>query len=343
MPRSRTDRLLDLLARQAEELARFEREAAERTGEPYRIRMGEITREAVRRWVLIVGGLDLIPTPGQVVRLQAMLVELVGRIATVPIPDLGAVAREAVRIGLRHGMEQAGQGSGRSPLGPDEDLPDGLPDDLIERVNGVPDRIEAQIEVSRRLARGMPAEPTPADRDLILATAGRVRSIVERETAVLVTRGASAGISTVAGQAGLSTVWVPERDACLACLAYAGRVSDGTGFPAGLTFAVPPRPIGWAVRRGRVPGPPLHPRCRCQLSVWSADWHDRREIPLPDALAREARRSVVLGFALPSESEPARRRAADELLDAGTGLPRTVVERARRRVRARGRFTRPVP
>ena len=64
---------------------------------------------------------------------------------------------------------------------------------------------------------------------------------------------------------------------------------------------------------------------------------------LPDSLAREARRSVVKGWALASESQTARRRAAEQLLASGAGLPTTVEERAARAVRS-GKFkTRPAP
>jgi hypothetical protein len=97
--------------------------------------------------------------------------------------------------------------------------------------------------------------------------------------------------------------------------------------------------------------PPRHPRCRCRVTLWfghdaagalevTHDWAEaRREAvasgdqaaviaadravaaarasaatDLPTALRREAERSVLLGHALPSESENVRMQAADRLL-----------------------------
>jgi len=56
------------------------------------------------------------------------------------------------------------------------------------------------------------------------------------------------------------------------------------------------------------------------------------EVTLPEALKREARRSVARGFSLPSESEAQRLAATDRLLREGAGLPKTVEAAARRAV-----------
>jgi hypothetical protein len=130
-------------------------------------------------------------------------------------------------------------------------------------------------------------------------------------------------------------LWVAERDACLHCLAYQGRVAPVEGsFPRGLTFADKP------LKNPRLAGPPLHPNCRCDVQPIH---EDDVNSDLTEGLLREARRSVVKGWSLPSESNASRLRAADRLLQAGARLPKSVEQEARRAVR-QGKFrSRTVP
>lgn len=114
-------------------------------------------------------------------------------------------------------------------------------------------------------------------------------------------------------------VWVAERDACVNCVALAGQVArPGQSFDGSLTWG--DKPIQWPGFNGR---PPRHPNCRCRLIPWDGG----RETP--DALKREAERSIARGWSLPTESNAARLRALDRLLKQGTGLPPSVVRRAR--------------
>lgn len=139
-----------------------------------------------------------------------------------------------------------------------------------------------------------------------------------------VNRAQSAGVVTVAESADESLLWVGERDACVHCLAYFGQVTKaGFPFPGGLSFAVKP------LSGDPVPTPPLHPNCRCRIVVWRLEWGPS----YPDALKREARRSIARGFSLPSESNASRLRAADRLLNRGAQLPVSVQEYARRAIR----------
>jgi hypothetical protein len=131
-------------------------------------------------------------------------------------------------------------------------------------------------------------------------------------------------------------LWVAERDACVRCSAYAGRlVKTGEDFPGGLSWDPKQRdPKAADVR------PPLHPHCRCRLVPWNPSWAKEGEVSLPDAVTREAQRSVARGFSLPSESNASRIRALKELLQNGNPqLPKTVLERARRDLK-RGEFGR---
>ena len=111
------------------------------------------------------------------------------------------------------------------------------------------------------------------------------------------------------------------------------HVLAGQPFPAGLTFDRKPKTTR------ALPSPPLHPFCRCRLGTYRPEAERPGEVTLPDALQREARRSVALGFSLPSESETRRVEAAERLLREGAGLPKGVEAYAARAV-DRGAFPR---
>lgn len=145
---------------------------------------------------------------------------------------------------------------------------------------------------------------------------------VDGTVADLITQAAAAGETEAARQAGLPIVWVAEVNACVHCLAYSGRVVEpGEDFPPNLTF-------GASTPHGS-PGqsPPLHPRCRCELEPLRSDEYAA-------ALRREAERSVLRGFSLESESMAVRVDAARRLLERGVDAPKSVVDFARRRVKA---------
>lgn len=147
-----------------------------------------------------------------------------------------------------------------------------------------------------------------------------------------------AAIDQAAQESGqrLGSLWVAERDACVHCLALSGFVAyDGDNFDGTVTFG--DRPL--TVYQGVLPHPPRHPHCRCRVIPWSPEWDG----DLPATLHREATRSIVNGYARPSEPEAQRRRAAQRLLDADVDLPKTVKARARSRLRSGNEFARAVP
>lgn len=130
-------------------------------------------------------------------------------------------------------------------------------------------------------------------------------------------------------------LWVSERDACVNCLAYAGRiVKKGEDFPGGKSWD--PKQ-----RDGKAKGvrPPLHPHCRCRPVPWNPAWAKPGEVSLPEAVSREAQRSIARGFSLPSESNASRIRALKELLKGNPDLPKTVIASARKAA-AKGEFPR---
>lgn len=133
-------------------------------------------------------------------------------------------------------------------------------------------------------------------------------------------------------------MWVPERDACARCLRYAGLriLRPGDGFPAGLSYD----PAQATTDAGTITGPPLHPHCRCELQLVPRGGSELAS----QALQREAERAIMKGWALASESQKSRRRAAAALLEQRTILAPVSVRReaAKRLSEAQG-FTRPVP
>lgn len=209
----------------------------------------------------------------------------------------------------------------------------------------------------RRALLGRPSGVvvSPAARDLIQgpAIADRVDSVIShadlegaddpaaelerikgqlRTVAVdSVNEAAAAGVEDAARSLGADgLIWKAERDGCLHCLALSGHiVAVGEGFPADMTFAS--KPLRWEHYDGL---PPRHPHCRCRTApVWGDGAAQSA------ALKREAMRSVLRGFSLPSESKGVRLSAADRLLRSGRAgrLPKTVVELSQAAV-ARGEF-----
>jgi hypothetical protein len=71
-------------------------------------------------------------------------------------------------------------------------------------------------------------------------------------------RAVNTGLAAVAQAADLARVWVSEANACVRCLAYAGRIAQpGGSFPGGLSWDPKLRVVG----AKRIDGPPLHPHC----------------------------------------------------------------------------------
>lgn len=130
-------------------------------------------------------------------------------------------------------------------------------------------------------------------------------------------------------------IWQPERDACVRCLKYAGQYRSAAGeFKAGQSFdPAAPRP------EGTLPGPPLHPNCRCELEIIP-------QASAPDnakALQREAQRSILKGWALESEGDAVRTRAAQALLNSNVIAPKSVIAETRKRLKSGEPFIRDVP
>jgi hypothetical protein len=329
---SRARKLQELLDEQAAEILRLEDHGGQLASAAYRQTVATMVNDLTRRWIMTVGATGETPTEAQALIIRLWLLDRIDAFSG-KAPDLTPLAFQAMAMGVRHAGGQLDVGD---PASSNEPLtPDRLPADLRLALKGVADSEARQLARARAvLAQPMSYEVAQA----ATATAANTANVVEGSARWIVNRGVSAGVQKAAKAQQLQTVWRAERDGCVHCMAYSGRVDRGNGWPTGLTYGDKPL----AQPGDTLPAPPLHPRCRCQLSVWSDDWASG-SLTLPVALEREARRSIVKGWALESESDPARRRAAARLLARDPGLPRTVEERARRAVRTRKRFRRPVP
>lgn len=158
-------------------------------------------------------------------------------------------------------------------------------------------------------------------------------STLERDVRTVVHSASNQGHTSVIDRSPTThQVWKAERDACVHCLAYSGQIDKGKGYPPGLTFGNKP------LKEGRIRNPPLHPNCRCEQVAWSDDWQTG-STGLPQALQREAQRSILRGWSLESESERVRLRAAQDLLKRGVQMPRSVRQYAAQAIKA-GAFKR---
>lgn len=266
----------------------------------------------------------------------AELAELIGRtlravLALGTQESIRTVLLRAAVLGYRLGRRQVLGGTQPADRLPNEVI---LMSEIASVIGLSWARTEKALEDAIAAAGQLPLE---SDEDLavVFARARRAVTGVETDAGWITHRAVAAGKHVAAAEDGWSLVWVAERNACLNCLAYAGRVIAPYGtFPEGLTYGDKPlKPFGPLF------GPPLHPNCRCQL--------DRTNLAPGDldvALAREAARSVARGLT-DHASDAARFRAVDRLISGTTGLPdqnlirlpRSVLDRARRNLAA-GQF-----
>lgn len=248
-------------------------------------------------------------------------------------PDMRAEADRLAFKGFELGVRQAARQHGQE-IKVGTSFTD---EELIQVIGTLDRRAGLKLAHAREMARTLPLK-TVSDATRVTATATGAVNGARRDARWAATRSLSEGTARAAVQVGMRLLWVPERDACLHCLAYAGQVVvPGALFPAGLTFADKPLTLP------AVPYPPRHPGCRCRVELYAGPdaRNDRSAHDEASVLKREAQRSVARGLS-DYASEPARLRAADRLIRRGAFLPPTVIARAARDVR-RGKFTaRPV-
>lgn len=197
----------------------------------------------------------------------------------------------------------------------------GLPEALRQSIHHATTAMYEQTSKARTLL-GFAQTLEEAQAGLVVAKRGISR--VEAVAAYTTNSAANEAITEASHQdETVVSIWRAERNACVHCLAYQGQIDTGNGYPAGLTFGSKPLSTEPVVQ------PPLHPHCRC------TQWIVERETStaLAQSLKREAERSVLRGWSLPSESETVRIDAARRLLQNGSNLPKSVKQYAERAVK----------
>lgn len=319
-----TNDRLEQLYVHADEAEALEHLAAESAVSGLREQLQAISQWLAQQWVAQFGALD---TEADPVGLREILAELRSRLAAVQFSggNLDYWAQRARILGITQAVAEL-----KLPLPPALQR-DAVGRDTMQAIDNlsatVADRLARAQRVTEAIRSGTHADVMPA-----VAVANAATFDVERASRWVTNREINHGSAQVADALDAGKMWVAERDACLHCIAYSGVIAEhGQHFPPDLTFAA--RPLKpW---HGVLDRPPLHPHCRCRITPWLGSDTD---YSLSDALKREAKRSVLKGWSLPSESENARIQAADRLLQRGVSLPKSVQQQARRAVR-RGQFS----
>lgn len=296
--------------------------------------LARLVETALKAWTLAFGGPGRPALAGESLRrLLAAARAAVRRIldglglrATAALtPRLG----EAVALGAQQGAAFVAAAAGRRVRVPSASQVSRALGEEAARLAGL-------VSVRRDRALHLLRRGAVSRWSQVLDGLGAARSavaLVRSHIAWVVGSAVAEGLDAAARSAGTVRLWVSEADACVRCLAYTGRiVQQDEAFPGGLS---------WDPRQRRtdapqVSGPPLHPHCQCRTVPWSDRW-PADGIPFPEALRREAQRSLGYGRARPSESGVARIRAARELLRTVPDLLPAVEARARTAVRT-GRF-----
>lgn len=272
-------------------------------------------------YIQVTAGSALL-TAAQAATVKAKAASLYGSIT----PAMAAALQTYATGGLQLGVDQA-----QDALEASVDLVPNLDPETLDVIASVDARASDGLMDTVTLARIAPM--TTMEHVTLVTTQGhKAANAARQDTRWAINRAINAGAVQVAEAAGHNVLWVAERDACLHCLGLSGVVvSPGDNFPD-ITYADKP------LKLSPVPYPPRHPNCRCRVRPWSGPpgTMDIRATDAPSALLREARRSVVRGWS-EFDSQAARLRAADRLLQAGARLPKTVEARARAAVR-RGKF-----
>jgi hypothetical protein len=272
----------------------------------------------IERRVLAMGGLgswlDTVGRLRQLVALDGNAETIRGLVLALSSPTIEAQALAAVLDAFAAGADDAARIVREAEAG--DIARRGRPSaEALAPVRGL-DRLGREaLAKAQKLALG------GADRDTYLAPLLGHEQSVRMRVSDAINRGGNEGATRIADAAKLPTVWVAETNACVVCLAYSGQVAEpGAEFAGGLSYGRRsyPDPVGV---------PPRHPRCRCTVEPLVAPEY-------AEALRREADRSVLRGFSLPSESMAVRIDAADRLVARGVDAPKSVIAFARKSIKA---------
>lgn len=313
--------LADLVQKQqAEEAAALEEETAQQADDGAGAGLAALLTAALAAWVAAFGALIAAGTGTKLVSLlagvRADIVQASRGLGPRAQRALDEALEDATRLGARHAAEFLRRASGRDHDAPDVDVAN----DVRDAARGLSAAVAGQLRLAARLLSPRTVSRTGWRGVIVgVAAARRAAALVRQTIAWTIHRAINDGAAQTAHHYGARGLWVAEPDACVICLAYAGRLADHDGrFPGGLSMD----PQSRSNRRPAFEGPPAHTNCRCRLVPWMPDW-DTGPGTLPALLQEQAWRSVASGRRRPSESRAARRRAAQALL-ARRGLPARV-------------------
>lgn len=246
---------------------------------------------------------DQAPQIEKIIAIRAIERELatLPRYAAKVVPTLIASAEQALDLGLSVGMREVLE----TTVEPQLPFKEPLPRDIVDAADGAAYKLVKFYTMGSKLL----SEATEkADVITAVNTATSGLNNVSMASRWMTNAAANEGAHRVAEQsADLTTLVRPERNGCVECLGKAGTTAK----------------------------PPFHPRCRCTTLVLERE----SAKAVAEGLKREAERSILRGWSLPSESEAVRLKAARALLARGTSLPKSVQAYARTAIN-RGEFPR---
>ncbi|WP_225825604.1 hypothetical protein [Streptomyces naphthomycinicus] len=294
----------------------------------------ELIRRTLTAWTRAYGGPSQPALPGDMLRriiavaraaAARLLDDLADRTPGILADGLGP----ALAMGVRQGAEFVRTASGRRRRTPAVPRAGRVLRDEARRIR--------DLVIERRDRALLLLHPDRVSRwSHMLAGLGAARAAlpaIRAHIAWVINAAVHEGLDAVVRATAPLRVWVSEADACVRCLAYTGRVvRPDEPFPGGLSWD----PRQRKARAAGVDGPPLHAHCRCRTVPWDDAWR-ASGTPFPEALRREAERSIGYGTGRPSESRAVRLRAARELLRTVDDLLPAVEARARTALRT-GRF-----
>jgi hypothetical protein len=322
------DQVLELThGKHADELRALEQAHLAKIVGPLEAEITRLLRNAGTGWIKAFGSLDAFATPDE---LEPILAALRAGLGALPLASLPSAVLMGLPEAFRLGAAQAQDVIPHT-------VPRPKPQILAAEQTAVLAGKAAMLDkVGRALILlGAPRLVRWSQVSGAVAQAAQVVGIA-RATVITATHGAAnrGGAALIAG-AGLGRMWVPERDGCNRCQAFAGQITGPAGVFAPGTY------YGDGAAPEATRNPPLHPHCRCKVvPVVNAD----SERAMREALQREARRTIAKGWTeAGGESNAAALRATQRLLDAGARLPKSVLREAELAVDRGGFVRRTVP
>lgn len=332
----------------ADALLQLEQQAVDAALAGQRTAQQQLMRQSAAQYALMFGSIE---NPADPARAAILIEPIRQELERLAAADYTTSLRHYADLALHSGVQYANRHLA-SPVAPQSV---GLSESVGAAIGGVAQSV-ADTAARVQIAYDQLEISGFSDLATAVSRAATVANPVKQAAAWTVNRASSDGMAAVAARSGAHLLWVAERDACVVCLALSGHLSDpstGETFDEDATFGKPGSapaiwPLGDPLTR-----PPRHPFCRCHMELWFGPFSTpfgpqdnalyRRPdiaagVDLPAALRREAKRSVLRGWSLPSESQAVRLSAADRLLQRGAGMPKSVEDRAVRAVRNR-RFT----